>query len=678
MSQHPWLAPPPPLIAEVVAATARHAVAAMRLIPLRGLGRYAEAWTRMIAALPELLRSDAGAVFDAVTRVDVLSTIQELVDRDRAEPRVERAVLALWMALAGHRGLTAPLALPGPFRQRVVDTKTARLIALGDVRGIAATARGLVVLGRGGRTTIDPFVVASLPIVGGAVLVDSTLRPLESSLADRVRRAGDLVQSAMPAGWLERITIGSGEGVAREARLDVQDGPAELVAAAIRGFVRAAAAAEPPLHRTGVVVADGRCLEPADALARACGDAAALPWRADRSRAANELARDVDDLCVVAEPTETGAPLLDVLRGFTGDQPPARRALLVNVDADDFVYSFQFGRSVERRCAERGWRLDRLAIEIGLNRDLASELGHEVPLPIADGSETTVSSDADPAAIAAIRRFATRRYEAVVANVRPKLFYDLVENELLATRALLWDRHLHDGLPEEQARRGVDPGRIRALPIQVWSLAGQGRQGDARTEELPLRLKDAGLERGGGHHWPMDLEFFRSAVRQEPGRVFAGGDSQRDWRLFIEAVRDLPLEVHLVTALPPQELPPNVRVETRLQLCQFRDAMAEATICAIPLVREIAAGVTVLPMAMALGVAVVATRTGWIEQYVANEEEALLVPVGDVRAFREALLRLHGDPTLRARLVANARRRVAEFCDLEAFTREMFGALDML
>jgi hypothetical protein len=420
------------------------------------------------------------------------------------------------------------------------------------------------------------------------------------------------------------------------------------------------------------VVADGRRLEPADALARACGNAAALPWRADRLRAAEDLARDLDDLYAVAEPTASGAPLLDVVRAFTGDRPAGPRALLVNVDADDFVYSFQFGRSVERRCTERGWRVDRLTIELGTGHDLAGELGGDVPTPIADGSETTVRSEDDPATIAAIRRFAARRYEAVIANVRPRLFYDLVENGVLATRALLWDRHLHDGLKEEQARRGVDAGRVRALPIQVWSLLGQA------GTELCLNLVDAGLERGAGRPFPMDLEFFRSDTPQHPGRIFAGGDSARDWKLFIEAVRDLPLDVHLVTAVPPEDVPAHVRVEARLPLSRFRDAMSEATICAIPLVREIAAGVTVLPMAMALGVAVVATRTGWIEKYVTHEEEGLLVPAGDVDAFRSALLRLHGDSELRARLVANARRRVTDLCDLETFTRGMFSALDAL
>jgi hypothetical protein len=669
---HPWLAPPRELIADVVAATARDGVRNISLIPLRALGGYAEAWTRLVAALPDLLRSDSAAVFDAVTRVDVLSTLRELVDRGVNEPRLQRTVLALWMALAGHRALTSPLALPGPFRQRIVDPKTGRLIELGAVRGIAATARGLVVLGHGGRMTIDPFVVGPLPVVAGAVVVDRALRPPDASVVEQMRLAGDLIASSLPAGWLERITIGSGEGVPREVRLEAEEEPAELVAAAFRGFVRAAAAADPPLQQTGMVVTGGRRLEPGDALARACGNAAALPWRADRAHAAAALARDLDDVCAVAEPTATGGGLLDALRTLAGDQSASRRALLVNVDADDFVYSFQFGRSVERRCAERGWRVDRLEIETGSGRDLAAELGGNVPPPVADGSEATVRSEADPAAIAAIRRFAARRYEAVIANVRPKLFYDLVENGVLDTRALLWDRHLHDGLKEEQARRGVDAGLVRGLPLRVWSLLTK------TGTTLSPDLVNAGLECGAGHPWPMDLDFFQSDVHRQPGRIFAGGDSARDWPLFIEAVRDLPLDVHLVTARRPDDVPAHVRVEARLPLWRFRDAMAEATICAIPLLPEIAAGVTVLPMAMALGVAVVTTGSSWTEKYVTHEEEALVVPAGDADAFRTALLRLHGDPELRARLVANARRRVAELCDLEAFTREMFSALDTL
>src|SRR5262249_26209627 len=138
-----------------------------------------------------------------------------------------------------------------------------------------------------------------------------------------------------------------------------------------------------------------------------------------------------------------------------------RRALLVNVDADDFVYSFQFGRSVERRCVERGLYVDRVAIDPAWRRDLVAELGGPIPAAVADGTEFLVQWEDDPSLAAALRQLATRRYEVVVANVRPKLFYDLVATGLLAARTLVWDRHLHDGLAEERARRGVEANSIR-------------------------------------------------------------------------------------------------------------------------------------------------------------------------------------------------------------------------
>jgi len=71
----------------------------------------------------------------------------------------------------------------------------------------------------------------------------------------------------------------------------------------------------------------------------------------------------------------------------------------------------------------------------------------------------------------------------------------------------------------------------------------------------------------------------------------------------------------------------------------------------------------------------VITRTPWTDLYVTDGEEALLVPEGDVEAFRAALVRLSEDVKLRERLVTNGRRRVAELCDLETFTQEMFATL---
>ena len=62
--------------------------------------------------------------------------------------------------------------------------------------------------------------------------------------------------------------------------------------------------------------------------------------------------------------------------------------------------------------------------------------------------------------------------------------------------------------------------------------------------------------------------------------------------------------------------------------------------------------------AMAYGRPVVATAVGGLVDAVADGETGLLVPPGDVDALRSAVVRLLEDPGLRARLGAEARRRM--------------------
>jgi hypothetical protein len=162
-------------------------------------------------------------------------------------------------------------------------------------------------------------------------------------------------------------------------------------------------------------------------------------------------------------------------------------------------------------------------------------LGGDIPPPIADGTEVLVETQDDPSLHDALRRLKGRRYEVVIANVRPRLFYDLVTAGLFAAPTLLWDRHLHDGIEEERGRRGIGADRVRCLPIRVWSFPGPGGC------DLHPGLVAAGIEAGRGRLWPIDLEFFQSTASCIPDRVFAGGDSGRDWALFSEAVRGLPV-----------------------------------------------------------------------------------------------------------------------------------------
>ncbi|MFI5365357.1 MAG: glycosyltransferase [Candidatus Binatia bacterium] len=672
MTRHPWLPPAAPLAQKVARARATVALRHLASIPPARLGRHAAAWQRLLAALPAMLRSDRSHVLDAVSRLDVLPVLFELADTGADADRLERALLTLWIGLAGHPALTSPLALPGPFTENVVDPTMPRLIALGNVRGLLVTAQGPVVAGRGGRQALEAFATAVLPHVDRTVIVTQQLGVPDPAVVERVRAALQLVQPALPGGRLERVTIGVGNAEHGEARVGPDVDAADLIASAQAAFIRAAASVEPILSAIGTLVEGGRRLKPVDLLARLCGNIVALPWRTEQSTSTRQIVDDRNDLAVIADPTPAGTELLSALHPQVGDVSSVTpRALLVNVDPHDFIYSFQFGQSVERRCVERGWRVDRIATDPSPARDLAAELGQPTPPPVADGTELIVGSQEDPLVSEALRRLAKRRYMTVVGNVRSQLFYDLLTVGLLESPTLLWDRHLHDGLAEESARRSEVATCVRSLQIQVWSLlSGSGYGWD------DARLIKAGIEKIFRRHWPIDLDFFRSNATHQSNRLFAGGDSKRDWPLLVHAIEGLPLDVHLVTRHAPAGLPPHVRVDARLPLWKFRDALAAASITAIPLVAGgTASGVTVLPMAMALGVAIVATASPWVTHYATDGEDALLVPPDDVAAFRAALVRLIEDDALRARLVSNARRRVAVSCDLDALTREMFATL---
>jgi glycosyltransferase involved in cell wall biosynthesis len=74
--------------------------------------------------------------------------------------------------------------------------------------------------------------------------------------------------------------------------------------------------------------------------------------------------------------------------------------------------------------------------------------------------------------------------------------------------------------------------------------------------------------------------------------------------------------------------------------------------------------------AMALGRPAVVTRVGGVPEVLADGAQGLLVPPRDPAALADGLLRLLGDPGLRARMGAAARRRAADF-DIRKAVRRM-------
>lgn len=169
-----------------------------------------------------------------------------------------------------------------------------------------------------------------------------------------------------------------------------------------------------------------------------------------------------------------------------------------------------------------------------------------------------------------------------------------------------------------------------------------------------------------------DHRFYRPVpISQEaPGRMIcSAGLEWRDYPTMLEAIKDIDVEVRLAAASPwskhrneteNRELPGNVSAR-RYEYNELRRLYADARFVVVPLYdNDFQAGITTILEAMAMGKAVITTRTLGQRDTIRDGINGLYVPPGDVRALRNAIVRLLEDPAEAARLGAQARR------DLEA------------
>ncbi|MCB1969269.1 MAG: glycosyltransferase [Geminicoccaceae bacterium] len=153
-----------------------------------------------------------------------------------------------------------------------------------------------------------------------------------------------------------------------------------------------------------------------------------------------------------------------------------------------------------------------------------------------------------------------------------------------------------------------------------------------------------------------------------PLRVLsAGNDMRRDWPSVIDAVADrLEYETVLlsrrdhVRQLAQDHA--NLRYEPAATFEKLSDWYRWADVFVAPSAENLhGAGLTMLLEAAASGVPVITARTGFLEEYFA-EDAAWLVPAGDGAAIRSALEEIRHNPDEAARRAARSRSRIEE-CD---------------
>jgi glycosyltransferase involved in cell wall biosynthesis len=184
----------------------------------------------------------------------------------------------------------------------------------------------------------------------------------------------------------------------------------------------------------------------------------------------------------------------------------------------------------------------------------------------------------------------------------------------------------------------------------------------------------------------VDHQFFRPDphVRRRP-QICSAGMASRDYATFVAATRNLPISIKIAADSPwfPQELnvssgdlPPTVEMRSYGSYKALRRLYAESLFVVVPLHNvEFSAGYTVTLEAMAMGKAVIASRTRQRDDYIIDGWNGLYVQPGDVDGLRTRIQFLLDHPREAERLGRNGRRRVEDHFTLHHYIERLTAAI---
>jgi hypothetical protein len=378
--------------------------------------------------------------------------------------------------------------------------------------------------------------------------------------------------------------------------------------------------------------------------------------------------------------------------GIRRSRGGARRALFVNLDFQDFIYSWFFAQRIVAGCRQRGFVVDLLQVDPKTNRDLASELGPSGSTTMPEtGGSTRMVTEAD---LTRVRGWldewlARYPYDTLILNCDASLLADLLrrhDGALRGARWLIYDRHLHEGLGELAApdvRSRLAAHRMHLFALREIAKGARFVQTGAAGTEVLTELRGAGFRAEAIHLplWPLDDDFFAPAAEEQSGEftIFSGGDSGRDYASLFEAVRGLPVRVRLATGSSPSPVPESVTILPRLHLFEFRDEVRRASAVVVPLTGSPpVSGITVLAMARMAGRPVIATDLAAVRLHIPSTGDGgWLVPARDAGALRFLIDRLIREPDTRVSLGESGRTRASRECSLRKLVDEMLSCDDV-
>jgi glycosyltransferase involved in cell wall biosynthesis len=169
--------------------------------------------------------------------------------------------------------------------------------------------------------------------------------------------------------------------------------------------------------------------------------------------------------------------------------------------------------------------------------------------------------------------------------------------------------------------------------------------------------------------------------------ISAVGLEYRDYPTLMEAAHGLPVQVVLAAASPwskrhdttdGAQIPENVLVR-RFTQYELRELYAASRFVVMPLYHvDFQAGVTAILEAMAMGKAVICTRTPGQTDVVVDGENGLYVDPGDPGTLRSTIQWLLENPDEADRMGRNGRRLVEDEMSLEQYVARLAGVIESI
>lgn len=209
--------------------------------------------------------------------------------------------------------------------------------------------------------------------------------------------------------------------------------------------------------------------------------------------------------------------------------------------------------------------------------------------------------------------------------------------------------------------------------------------------QLRFAEEELGIPKSKLHLIPFhaDHRFYRPYPRSTVAHramICSAGLEWRDYPTLIEAVRGLDVEVRLAAASPWSKhknetenrvLPNNVSAR-RYDYAELRLLYAGARFVVAPLYEnDFQAGITTILEAMAMGKAVIATRTTGQVDAIRHEFNGLYVPVADAETLRSTIVRLLDQPEAAERLGRQARQDIEAAMTLDHWVERISRVITM-